>query len=47
MPRVVILGYDGLELTLVERLELRGLMQREYGKVRVPIAEASKTHLRR
>lgn len=38
MPRVIILGYDGLELTLVERLELRGLMQREYGKVRVPIA---------
>jgi hypothetical protein len=38
MPRVVILGYDGLEITLVERLGLRELMQREHGRVRVPTA---------
>lgn len=38
MARVCILGYDGLEKTLVEGLGLRGLMQREHGRVRVPIA---------
>lgn len=38
MTRVCVLGYDGLELSLVEALGLRGLMQREHGSVRVPIA---------
>ncbi|RLI08782.1 hypothetical protein DRO42_05705 [Candidatus Bathyarchaeota archaeon] len=38
MPRVCVLGYDGLELTLVEKLNLRGLLQREHGRVDVPIA---------
>jgi len=38
MARVCILGYDGLEHALVEALGLRGLMQREHGRVRVPIA---------
>jgi len=33
-----VLGYDGLEPTLVESLGLRGLLQREHGRVRVPIA---------
>ena len=36
--RVCILGYDGLEYALVERLKLRNIMQSEYGRVRVPIA---------
>jgi len=36
--RVCILGYDGLEYTLVDQLKLRNIMQREYGRVRVPIA---------
>ena len=36
--RVCILGYDGLEYTLVEQLKLRNIMQSEYGRVRVPIA---------
>lgn len=38
MARVCILGYDGLEHSLVEELGLRSLMQREHGRVRVPIA---------
>lgn len=38
ISRVCILGYDGLELTLVEELGLQSLMQREHGRVRVPIA---------
>jgi len=36
--RVCILGYDGLEYTIVEQLKLRNIMQMEYGRVRVPIA---------
>ncbi len=36
--RVCILGYDGLEYTLVEQLKLRNIMQSEYGRVKVPIA---------
>lgn len=36
--RVCILGYDGLEYTLVDQLKLRNIMQSEYGRVRVPIA---------
>jgi len=36
--RVCILGYDGLEYTLVDRLKLRSILQREHGRVRVPIA---------
>lgn len=36
--RVCILGYDGLEYTIVEQLKLRNIMQKEYGRVRVPIA---------
>ena len=36
--RVCILGYDGLEYTLVDQLKLRNIMQWEYGRVRVPIA---------
>jgi len=35
--KVLILGYDALEYTLVERLDLKNLKQREYGKVSVPI----------
>lgn len=35
--RVCILAFDGLEYELVERLSLRNLMQREHGKVDVPI----------
>jgi len=38
MARVCVLGYDGLEYTLVERLALRNLLQREHGRVKVPIA---------
>jgi len=37
VPRVCVLGYDGLELTLVEKLNLRSLLQREHGRVEVPI----------
>ena len=36
--RVCILGYDGLEYTLVDQLKLRNIMQKEYGRVMVPIA---------
>jgi predicted AlkP superfamily phosphohydrolase/phosphomutase len=35
--RVCILGYDGLEYKLVNELNLKNLMQVEYGKVNVPI----------
>lgn len=38
MARVCILGFDGLEETLVEELALRNLLQKEHGKVKVPIA---------
>jgi hypothetical protein len=35
--RICILGYDGLEYSLVEKLNLRNIMQKEFGKVIVPI----------
>jgi hypothetical protein len=35
--RVCILGYDGLEYDIVEKLNLTQIKQREYGKVQVPI----------
>lgn len=35
--RVCILGYDGLDYNLVEQLNLKNIMQSEYGKVNVPI----------
>ncbi len=35
--RICILGYDGLEHSLVEKLNLRNIMQKEHGKVIVPI----------
>ena len=38
MARVCILGFDGLEQTLVEELALRNLLQQEHGRIRVPIA---------
>jgi hypothetical protein len=38
MARVCVLGFDGLEQTLVEELALRNLLQQEHGRVRVPIA---------
>jgi len=35
--RVLILAYDGLDHDLVETLSLRNILQREHGKVEVPI----------
>lgn len=35
--RVLILAYDGLDYDLVETLSLRNILQREHGKVEVPI----------
>ena len=35
--RVLILAYDGLEHDLVETLSLRNILQKEHGKVEVPI----------
>ena len=35
--RVLILAYDGLDHDLVEKLSLRNILQREHGKVDVPI----------
>lgn len=35
--RVLILAYDGLDHDLVERLNLRNIIQREHGRVEVPI----------
>jgi hypothetical protein len=37
MMRVLILAYDGLDHDLVETLSLRNILQREHGKVDVPI----------
>ena len=36
--RILILAYDGLDHDLVETLSLRNILQREHGKVEVPIA---------
>ena len=37
MMRALILAYDGLDHDLVERLCLRNILQREHGRVEVPI----------
>mgnify|MGYP000642665177 CR=1 FL=1 len=37
MPRIIILGLDGLEYDFVERWNLKNLKQREFGKLEVPI----------
>ena len=34
--KCVILGLDGLEYNIVERLKLKNIMQEEYGKVKLP-----------
>ncbi len=34
--KCVVLGFDGLDYDIVKRLNLKGLKQKEYGKVRIP-----------
>jgi len=37
--KLFILALDGLDYNLVEKWRLRGIMQRKYGKLRVPVTE--------
>jgi hypothetical protein len=39
MTKIFILGLDGLEYELVKRWSLSNLMQKEYGRIEVPISE--------
>jgi len=42
LNRIIILGLDALEYNIVERLDLKYLKQKEYGKTKVPITEGWK-----